>query len=172
MWTACRSKIVSKSAFTHAVKPSRMNETSSRNLIISLRQGTAISDDRERDYAALGERNCTHVFWGRNGAPDISHKAEVPWVPDSFQVGASGSPTTCHEDFGDDGVSQGCSCVKLISSLLDCEGFADSVVKRLACKMSSPGSRLLFIINPLPSRYAFWNVSKTVSTGISILSSR
>ena len=34
-----------------------------RNPITSLRQGTAISDDRDRDYAALCERNCTHVFW-------------------------------------------------------------------------------------------------------------
>ena len=31
-------------------------------------------------------------------------KAEVPWVPESFQVGASGPPTACHEDFGADEV--------------------------------------------------------------------
>ena len=86
-----------------------------RNVIISLRQGTAISDDLERDYAALGERNCTHVCLGGNGAPNGSQKAEVPWVPESFQVGASGSPTASHEDFGDDGVSQGFSCLKVTS---------------------------------------------------------
>ena len=55
-----------------------------------------------------------HTFFGRgNGAPDISQKAEVLWVPESFQVGASGSPTACHEDFGDDGVSV--ACVHILS---------------------------------------------------------
>ena len=42
------------------------------------------------DYAALGEHNCTR-FLGGNGAPDISHNAEVPWFPESVQVGTSGS---------------------------------------------------------------------------------
>ena len=81
-------------------------------------------------------------FLAGNGAPDISRKAEVPWVPESFQVGASGFPTASHEDSGDDGVSQGCSCLKLISLLPDCEGFADAAVQGLVCKLSSPGSRL------------------------------
>ena len=34
-------------------------------------------------------------------------------MPESFQVGASGSPSACHEDFGDDGEFQDCSCLKV-----------------------------------------------------------
>ena len=34
-------------------------------------------------------------------------KAEVPRVPENCQVRASGSPTACHEDVGNDEVSQG-----------------------------------------------------------------
>ena len=92
--------------------------------------------------------------------PIFRTEAEVPWVPESFQVGASRSPIACHEDFGDDGVSQGCSCLKMMSLLPDCEGFADSVAQGLVCKLSSPGSPLSSLsIRCHSSRYAFWNVS-------------
>ena len=44
---------------------------------------------------------------GGNGASEYSQEAEVPSVLESFQVGASGCPTACHEDLGADGASHG-----------------------------------------------------------------
>ena len=102
-----------------------------------------------------------HAFLGWQWClPNGSQKAEVPWVPESFQEDASGSPTASREDFGDDGVPQGLSCLKVTSLLSDLTSFADSVVLGLVCKLSSPGSRF----DPSStgchsSRYAFWNVS-------------
>ena len=50
-----------------------------------------------------------HTLGGGSGASDFSQKAEVPSVPEGFQVGTSGCPTACHKDFGADGASKGCS---------------------------------------------------------------
>ena len=60
--------------------------------------------------------------------PKFPKKAEVPWVPKSFEVGASGSPTACHEYFGDDGVSENFSYLKMTSVIPDFRGFANSAV--------------------------------------------
>ena len=38
--------------------------------------------------------------------PILPRRLRVPSVPESFQAGASGSPTACHEDFGADEVSK------------------------------------------------------------------
>ena len=65
-------------------------------------------------------------FGGGNGASDFSQKAEVPCVPESFQIGASGSPTACNEDFGADEVSQGCSHLRAQSLLSAFNSFEES----------------------------------------------
>ena len=82
-------------------------------------------------------------------------------MPENFQVSASGSPTACHEDFGDDGVSQGFSRLRVTSLLPDLNSFADSVVLRLVCKLSSPGSRFDPSSTGCHSsrNETFWNVS-------------
>ena len=41
-----------------------------------------------------------HAFRVRQWCLRFFTKAEVPWVPENFQVGASGSPTACHVDIG------------------------------------------------------------------------
>ena len=109
--------------------------------------------------------------------PIFPQKAEVHWVPESFQVGALGSPTACHEDFGDDGVSQGCSCLKMTSLLPDFKGYADSVVLELVKKLSSPGSLFchhqpVAILQDMLFGTYHRLESTTVSTDISIPSSR
>ena len=49
-----------------------------------------------------------HAFSGEATVlPIFPKKAEAPWVRENFQVGASGSPTACHEDSGIVGVFQG-----------------------------------------------------------------
>ena len=125
-----------------------------RKLIISHRQGTAISDDRERNYAALGERDCTHVFLEAMVLPMFHQRPRYPEFPRASRL-ARQVPTACHEDFGDDGVSQGCPCLKLMSLLLDCEGFEDSVVLGLVCKLVLPGVTSLFIC--FLERVTGWN---------------
>ena len=60
--------------------------------------------------------------------PTLPKNAEVPWVPESFQDGASGSRTACHEDLGEDGAFHVCSCLKVISLTPVFKSFADSVV--------------------------------------------
>ena len=92
-----------------------MNETSStypEN--ISFRQCTAISDDWERDYAALGERNCTRVSGEAMVPPILSKRLKYPEFPTTSK-NASGSPTACQEHLGGDGVSKDCSCLKVTS---------------------------------------------------------
>ena len=42
----------------------------------------------------------------------------MPSLRESFQIGVSGSPTACHEDFGDDGASKGCSSLRVRSLFL------------------------------------------------------
>ena len=55
------------------------------------------------------------TLWVRQWCLRFSQKAEVPWVPESFQVGASGCPTGCHEDLGAEEASKGCLCSMVLS---------------------------------------------------------
>ena len=93
----------------------------------------------EKDYAAL-KINLHERFSGFNGALDIAHKAEVPWVLVRFQVGASGSPTACHDDLAEDGTFHGSH--SWTSPLLsDFHAFSDPVAQCADCGVSSTGSR-------------------------------
>ena len=81
-----------------------------------------------------------HAFWERRWCLRYFPEGRrYPGVPEGFQVGSSGSPTACHEDFGDDGLSQSCSCLKTTSLLPDCKGFADSVASKGRSERSEDG---------------------------------
>ena len=53
---------------------------------------------RDGDHVALGERNCTH-FFGRRWCLRFFPKGRCTLMLEKFQVGASGSPIACDEDF-------------------------------------------------------------------------
>ena len=90
-----------------------------------------------------------HFFLRSNGAPDVSQNAEVPCVPESSQVGASGSPTACHEDLDEDGASHVCSNLKLTSLTPVFKSFEDSVA-RMRPYIVLDGITSLNIITTLP----------------------
>ena len=81
-----------------------------------------------------------YAFLGGNGAPDFSQKDDVPCVPERFQVGASGSPTACQEDFGDDDVCQSCSHFRAQSLFSELRIFAESAANGIDCLASPTGS--------------------------------
>ena len=59
-----------------------------------------------------------HVFFGKQWYSRHFTKCRgTPVCPESFQVGASGSPTACHEDLGEDGASH--VCLRLESDIID-----------------------------------------------------
>ena len=96
--------------------------------------------------------------------PTFPQMARHPGCPRFFQVGASGLPTACHEDLGEDGAFHVCSCLKVTSLTPVLKSFADSVVSECVRTLSSTGSH---IINALPffkisflERVTGWNLKR------------
>ena len=107
----------------------------------------------------MGERNCTRVFGRRNGAPDFSQKAGVPEFPRASKLARRVLQLLATKTLVMT-VSQGCSCLKATSLLQNFNGFADSVVLGLVCKLSLQGSHFCpSSTRCQSSRFTFWKVS-------------
>ena len=114
-------------------------------------------------------KNCTHVSGEAMVLPIFPRKAEVPRVPESFHVGASGAPTACHEDFGADAVSKNCSHLRDNRCSLP---FVASSNQQRREPSSSSSHRVTYAstINQLPFKTSFlervadWNHERFPST--------
>ena len=99
----------------------------------TFREGTALFWVKKNCTLALGEAMVPPIF---------PRKLRVPSIQESFRVGASGSPTACHEDFGADEVSKGCSYLRAQSLFSVLGSFIESAAQGTVFEDFSQGSRV------------------------------
>ena len=134
-----RSKVVLESAFTHTVKPSRINETSSSCPDRIFSSGNGSSKGSGKGLKLLRVNKIAHALWTRQWCLAFFPKGRSTL---SFQVGALGPPTACHEDFGADEVSKSCSCLTVPSLFSAFHSIEESETQGTVFVEFSPRSRM------------------------------